>query len=256
VQLQDKEKTMFTWKARIKSVKGLNEVNLEPIVWFEFPLAFIDDKGKQLLVWYGDLDASQESVGDYDEYWFLIQNASVIDYLANKKTLRTLLLEGKTYLVGVNYFKAEYEFEIVRSINREELVSKFLLPDKNSYLGSLCKNSEEIVRFINEKRKEDERREILETNNTPFVGIISTFIDINSTPLVEINNVPLGELSWIKNIKTKSIISCMNDAVSFNQLFAISSVSNNSYMNFPELTNSISVKDYIEEPEEEFALAV
>lgn len=143
-----KENSLFKWKARIKKEGQQEQINLEPIIWFDFPLAFINDVGNVLLIWYGELEELEGK--SYDEYWLLVYNPFVVDLLRNKKTLRSLVLEGETYLVGVNY--SEKDFEVIRPLYKEELVNSFILPEEDSYLGDLCSNRLEILEYIESKK--------------------------------------------------------------------------------------------------------
>ena len=145
------EGTLFKWKAKIKKEGQISQINLEPIIWFDFPLAFINDEGTILLMWYGELEESQG--GKYDEYWLLVYNSSIADLLTNKRTFRSLILEGKTFLVGVNYSENDYEFEVIRSLSKKELINNFTLPEEDSYLGDLYGNRMTVLKYIESKKR-------------------------------------------------------------------------------------------------------
>lgn len=145
---------MFDWKIRLKIDNQIEERKFEPIIWFEFPLAFVDEKGEYLLLWYGQISDKQFKIEkNYDEYWFLIQNfKNILDYLRNKKTLREVLLCGNVLLAGVKYFEDNFDYEIVKCLSSEELEKNFILPKEDSYLDELCPNKKRILSFIKKNR--------------------------------------------------------------------------------------------------------
>lgn len=127
----------FEWELTLKFPDNTQEIRkFEPLIWYEGPKMFVDEKGEYLLSWYED----KEEI----EVWFLIKNPENIrKYMANQKTLRDLLLEGKTFLVFYNF--EEDAYFIKEQIFSETLKEKFILPAENSFLGNLYGENEKLL---------------------------------------------------------------------------------------------------------------
>ena len=103
----------------------------KPLIWYKDHRMFVDKKGGFLLVWYKNKKNQ--------ELWFLIKNSSNIrKYIANKKTLKELILEGPTFLASYNCENNIYS--LTNQLFADILKEKFVLPAENSFLGNLYLN--------------------------------------------------------------------------------------------------------------------
>lgn len=105
------------------------KIELEPLMWYDFPVMYVDKNKEILLVWY-------EYGNEEDkEFWFMIKNPTGIEeYIAGKKTLRELLFEGITYLVCYDY--KNDECVVLYKLFKNRLLENFVLPALDSYYES------------------------------------------------------------------------------------------------------------------------
>jgi len=181
---------MFDWFIKIKWDRGkVEEWKMEPIVWYDGPRSMIDRTGKYLLEWYEDLEDK--------ELWFLIENRdSIIEHLKNKKSLKSLLLEGKTWLV-------EYSFEddiyyIKRLLTYDELIQGFELPAEDSFIGNLYANIEELLSLVEDSKKEYEYY-VVDYNRELSVEELMDFLKNNCS--IDRNLVYKTRISYSKRLE-------------------------------------------------------
>ena len=132
---------MFEWGLTLKFKDGNQETKeFEPLIWYEGPRMFVDKKGEFLLVWYEDKEN--------EELWFLIKNPSNIrEYIANKKTLKELMLEGPTFLVRYDFENDMYF--VTDKLSADILKEKFVLPAEDSFLGNLYSKADKLLELLN-----------------------------------------------------------------------------------------------------------
>ena len=102
------------------------KMELEPLMWYDFPVMYVDKNREVLLVWY--------SYGNEEdkEFWFMVKNPiGIKEYIAGRKTLRELLLEGITYFMCYDY--KNDKFAILSKLSKNELLESFVLPASDSY---------------------------------------------------------------------------------------------------------------------------
>jgi len=98
------------------------------IIWYDKPRSLVTKDKRFLLEWY-------EDKGD-KEIWYLIEGTnSILEHLNNKKSLKELLLEGKTWLVEYSY--VDDTFHIKKLLTIKELTDNFILPSEDSYIKLL-----------------------------------------------------------------------------------------------------------------------